>query len=91
MRCCPPLSSVYAASDQLSAGTPCRLAGRNDGDPGGSGWDRPVVTLTGVGCPFFDRCPLAIKDTCDRETPPVRQLNGGHAIECHRSEEEFLH
>ena len=53
-----------------------------------AGIDR-VVTLTAVGCPFFDRCPLAIKDTCDRETPPVRQLNGGHTIECHRSEAEF--
>jgi peptide/nickel transport system ATP-binding protein len=55
-----------------------------------AGIDR-VVTLTDKGCPFFDRCPLAIKDTCDRETPPVRQLNGGHAIECHRSEAEFVH
>ena len=54
-----------------------------------AGIDR-VVTLTEVGCPFFDRCPLAIKDTCDRETPPVRQLNGGHTIECHRSEAEIL-
>ena len=54
-----------------------------------AGIDR-VVTLTEVGCPFFDRCPLAIKDTCDRETPPVRQLNGGHTIECHRSEAEFM-
>lgn len=54
-----------------------------------AGIDR-VVTLTAVGCPFFDRCPLAIKDTCDRETPPVRQLNGEHTIECHRSEAEFL-
>ena len=54
-----------------------------------AGIDR-VVTLTAVGCPFFDRCPLAIKDTCDRETPPVRQLNEGHTIECHRSEAEFM-
>ena len=54
-----------------------------------AGIDR-VVTLTEVGCPFFDRCPLAIKDTCDRETPPVRQLNEGHTIECHRSEAEFM-
>ena len=54
-----------------------------------AGIDR-IVTLTAVGCPFFDRCPLAIKDTCDRETPPVRQLNGGHTIECHRSEAEFM-
>ena len=54
-----------------------------------AGIDR-VVTLTAVGCPFFDRCPLAIKDTCDRETPPVRQLSGGHTVECHRSEAEFM-
>ena len=54
-----------------------------------AGIDR-VVTLTEVGCPFFDRCPLAIKNTCDRETPPIRQLSGGHTIECHRSEAEFM-
>ena len=54
-----------------------------------AGIDR-VVTLTEVGCPFFDRCPLAIKDTCDRETPPIRQLSGGHTVECHRSEAEFM-
>ena len=53
-----------------------------------AGIDR-VVTLTDKGCPFFDRCPRAIKDTCDQETPPVRMLVGGHAIECHLSEAEF--
>ena len=54
-----------------------------------AGIDR-VVTLTDIGCPFFDRCPLAIEGTCDRETPPTRSLGGGHTIECHRSEEEFV-
>jgi peptide/nickel transport system ATP-binding protein len=53
-----------------------------------AGIDR-VVTLTDKGCPFFDRCPRAIKDTCDQEIPPVRMLSGGHAIECHLSEAEF--
>ena len=53
-----------------------------------AGIDR-VVTLTEVGCPFFDRCPLAIEGTCDRETPPIRDLGSGHTIECHRSQEEF--
>ena len=53
-----------------------------------AGIDR-LVTLTDVGCPFFDRCPLAIEGTCDREIPPIRDLGGGHAIECHRSEVEF--
>ena len=54
-----------------------------------AGIDR-VVTMTDTGCPFFDRCPIAIKGTCDRETPPVRHLGGRHAVECHRSEAEFL-
>ena len=54
-----------------------------------AGIDR-VVTLTEVGCPFFDRCPLAIEGTCNRETPPIRYLGGGHTIECHRSQEEFV-
>ena len=53
-----------------------------------AGIDR-LVTLTDVGCPFFDRCPLAIEGTCDRETPPIRDLGRGHTIECHRSQEEF--
>ena len=54
-----------------------------------AGIDR-VVQLTEIGCPFFDRCPLAIKDTCDRETAPIRDLGNGHLIECHRSMEEFV-
>ena len=54
-----------------------------------AGIDR-VVELTDVGCPFFERCPLAVEGVCDRETPPVRDLGGGHTIECHRSVEEFL-
>ena len=54
-----------------------------------AGIDR-VVQLTEIGCPFFDRCPLAIKDTCDRETAPIRDLGDGHLIECHRSMEEFV-
>ena len=54
-----------------------------------AGIDR-VVKLTDIGCPFFDRCPLAIEGTCDLETPPTRSLGGGHTIECHRSEEEFV-
>ena len=53
-----------------------------------AGIDR-VVKLVEVGCPFFDRCPLAIEGTCDRETPPIRDLGSGHTIECHRSQEEF--
>ena len=53
-----------------------------------AGIDRGV-TLTDVGCPFFDRCPVAIPGTCDTEDPPQRQGELGHVIQCHRSEDEF--
>ena len=54
-----------------------------------AGIDR-VVKLTDIGCPFFDRCPIAIEDTCDREVPPIRNIGYGHTIDCHRSAEEFV-
>ncbi|HIL87175.1 MAG TPA: dipeptide ABC transporter ATP-binding protein [Deltaproteobacteria bacterium] len=54
-----------------------------------AGIDR-VVKLTDIGCPFFDRCPLAIEGTCDREAPPIRDIGDGHTIDCHRSKEEFV-
>jgi len=54
-----------------------------------AGIDR-VVQLTDIGCPFFDRCPIAIEDTCDREAPPIRNIGDGHTIDCHRSAEEFV-
>jgi peptide/nickel transport system ATP-binding protein len=49
------------------------------------------VTMTDVGCPFFDRCPVAIEGLCDRETPPTRRDDHGHGhwIECHREVEEL--
>jgi peptide/nickel transport system ATP-binding protein len=49
------------------------------------------VTITEVGCPFFDRCPVAIEGTCDKIDPPQRlDRNGhGHVIECHREIEEL--
>jgi peptide/nickel transport system ATP-binding protein len=37
-----------------------------------------------AGCPFQPRCPLAIRDVCDRVPPPVHRLPGDHRIVCHR-------
>ena len=54
-----------------------------------AGIDR-VVTITRMGCAFYDRCPIAIKGTCDKKLPPTRKLTDNHTIECHRTEEEFL-
>ena len=47
------------------------------------------VTLTDVGCPFFDRCPLAIPGTCDTTAPPRRVDHEKHVIECHRELKEL--
>ena len=47
------------------------------------------VQLTEVGCPFFERCPLAIKGTCDTTNPPQRVDKNKHVIECHRELSEL--
>jgi len=47
------------------------------------------VEITSVGCPFFNRCPMAIDGTCDREAVPVRELKDGHQIACHQTVEKL--
>ena len=47
------------------------------------------VEITAVGCPFYNRCPMGIDATCDRQVPPIRELKGGHQIACHRTVEEL--
>ncbi len=46
------------------------------------------VEITDIGCPFFNRCPLAIDGVCDREAPPIREDTPGHQIACHQTLEE---
>jgi len=41
------------------------------------------VEMTSVGCPFFNRCPMAMEGTCDTQIPPIMSLNDGHEISCH--------
>jgi peptide/nickel transport system ATP-binding protein len=41
------------------------------------------------GCPFQPRCPMAIRDVCDRHPAPVHQLPGDHRIACHRRPAEL--
>ena len=48
------------------------------------------VEITRTGCPFYNRCPLAIEGTCDRETPPDLELENGHVISCHISLEQLI-
>ena len=37
------------------------------------------------GCPFRERCRLAV-ERCATETPPMEVLNGGRQVACHQSE-----
>ncbi len=46
------------------------------------------VEITRVGCPFFNRCPIAIEGTCDKEDAPIRVHDEGHEIACHHTLDE---
>ncbi len=41
------------------------------------------IELGASGCPFTNRCPMAIDNVCETEAPPVRELAPGHRIACH--------
>lgn len=47
------------------------------------------VEITDVGCPFYNRCPIAISGTCERVTAPTYELKSGHFISCHHSADEI--
>ncbi len=48
------------------------------------------VEITAVGCPFYNRCPIAIDGTCNLKTPPTHEPTAGHMISCHHTVEEIL-
>ncbi|MBV1926938.1 MAG: ABC transporter ATP-binding protein, partial [Rhodobacteraceae bacterium] len=41
------------------------------------------VEITATGCPFYNRCPIAIDGTCDTTTPPIHEPAPEHFISCH--------
>ena len=43
------------------------------------------VEITAVGCPFYNRCPMGIDNTCNTAPPPIRELENGHQISCHQT------
>jgi len=47
------------------------------------------VEITAVGCPFYNRCPLGIENTCDKVIPPDLQSGNGHIISCHLTLEQL--
>ncbi len=48
------------------------------------------VEITAIGCPFYNRCPMAIDGTCDTEIPPIREPIKNHLIACHLTIDEML-
>jgi len=38
------------------------------------------------GCAFHPRCPIAEPGLCDREVPPLRELEAGRRVACHLAE-----
>lgn len=47
------------------------------------------VEITAVGCPFYNRCPLAVDGTCDTSDVPILELKDGHQIACHLTLEQL--
>jgi len=41
------------------------------------------IELSATGCPFVNRCPMAMDGLCERETPPLREPKAGHRVACH--------
>ncbi len=47
------------------------------------------VEITAIGCPFYNRCPMGIEGTCDKQVPPKLHLKNGHEIACHLTVEQL--
>ena len=43
------------------------------------------VRITETGCPFSERCPEVIPQTCAGELPPTQVPASGHSIACQHS------
>jgi len=65
------LSSVHGLNSTLPAER-IRLSG-----------DVPSPVDVPKGCPFHTRCPRALGDVCEQQTPDWQQAASGHQIYCH--------
>jgi peptide/nickel transport system ATP-binding protein len=59
--------------------------------------DRSVISIPGapphliepvVGCPFRERCTMAV-ERCASEQPTLRSIGNGHVAACHRAEDVY--
>ena len=48
------------------------------------------VDITAIGCPFYERCPLAIEGTCNKDEAPILEPHSKHFVACHRQVDELM-
>ncbi len=48
------------------------------------------VEITAVGCPFYNRCPVAFEGTCNKNEAPDHEVKQKHFISCHRSVADLM-
>jgi len=48
------------------------------------------VKITERGCPFVERCPVAIPEICVRDRPPLQTPASGHVFACQHTPEMLL-
>jgi peptide/nickel transport system ATP-binding protein len=49
----------------------------------------PSATAPPPGCVFHTRCPRKLGEICEREEPPLAEVEPGHALRCHIPLEEL--